>query len=96
MRPTDILVMLASIMLLVLVLTNVQPSSARIIGRYGDDVDNGRLSDWLLSSLADYRRDRRAHMDAGFLSRHTALKNYLNSFDASIEASDPHGPGRRK
>uniref|UniRef100_A0A0B6Z530 Cathepsin propeptide inhibitor domain-containing protein n=1 Tax=Arion vulgaris TaxID=1028688 RepID=A0A0B6Z530_9EUPU len=97
MKTTDLGFLLATIMVLVLILMNVQAAPANSDpDSYIDEQGNQKVVDWLLSHFADYRRDRRTQMDAGFLSRHSALKNFLNSYDAGIEAADPHGPGRRK
>uniref|UniRef100_A0A0B7A6R4 Uncharacterized protein n=1 Tax=Arion vulgaris TaxID=1028688 RepID=A0A0B7A6R4_9EUPU len=61
-----------------------------------NEPDSDVLTRWILDQLVDVRRDRRTEFDAGLLSRHSALHNFLNSYDAAREAADPDGPGRRK
>ncbi|CAL1548190.1 unnamed protein product, partial [Lymnaea stagnalis] len=45
------------------------------------EVDGQTLARWILGHLADFKRERRVQLDAGFLSRHAALSNYINSHE---------------
>lgn len=95
MKATDVLLR-TTLFVLVLISSNIQAAPSSDLRPYLNERDNESLSNWLLRNIVDFRRDRRAEMDAGFLSRHSALKNFMNSYNAAIEASDPYGPGRKK
>ncbi|CAG5121195.1 unnamed protein product, partial [Candidula unifasciata] len=95
MKVMDVF-LLATLAVLVLILACTHGESARDSDLYASESDSDRVARWILDHLTDIRRDRRTRIDAGFLSRHSALQNFLNSYDAGLEAADPHGPGRRK
>ncbi|GFR92953.1 hypothetical protein ElyMa_004366100 [Elysia marginata] len=64
-------------------------------GQKYDDLSHVRS--WLRNNADLLERMRRTHqIDAGFLSRHNAISNYLKAYNAQKQASNPYGPGRRK
>ncbi|BFZ16014.1 hypothetical protein BsWGS_19053 [Bradybaena similaris] len=95
MKITDVF-LLATLAVLVLVLACTQGEAASDSDVYASEDDSDRVARWIFNHITDLRRDRRTRLDAGFLSRHSALQNFLNSYDAAQEAADPNGPGRRK
>ncbi|KAH9502735.1 hypothetical protein Btru_069631 [Bulinus truncatus] len=99
MRPLEVTVV-GSLLMVILLLAHHTQSAP-----YRDDLglfdrrqiaDEETLANWILSDLDDFKRERKAYLDAGFASRQKILTKLAEAQEAHRQASDPYGPGRRK